>query len=81
MTISVSADRGKGPHSPQASVNPPFAPACTALLCTHLPADLADAATFLYLTAWRVGEMRTLEWRDVDLDGWAIRLRVEHSKK
>ena len=34
-----------------------------------LPAHLKDPVTFLYLSGWRVSEMRTLEWRDVDLSG------------
>jgi len=41
---------------------------------------LKDPITFLYLTAWRKGEMRSLEWRDIDLEGHAIRLRPENSK-
>jgi integrase len=43
-----------------------------------LPVDLRDPVEFLYRSAWRVGEMRSLEWRDVK-DG-AIRLRPENSK-
>lgn len=43
-----------------------------------LPADLRDPVAFLYHSAWRVGEMRSLEWRDVKDD--AIRLRAENSK-
>lgn len=43
-----------------------------------LPDDLKDPVLFLWLTAWRVNEMRTLEWRDVFTD--AIRLRPERSK-
>jgi integrase len=43
-----------------------------------LPGYLRDPVMFLYLTGWRVGEMRSLEWRDVD--GNAIRLRPENSK-
>ena len=45
-----------------------------------LPEYLKDAIAFLYLSGWRLGEMRTLEWRDVDLDGNVIRLRSENSK-
>ena len=41
---------------------------------------LKDPVTFLYLSGWRVGEMRRLEWRDVDLAGRVIRLRPELSK-
>src|SRR5207302_10120260 len=47
---------------------------------THLPPYLADAATFAYLSGWRKGEVRTLEWRDVELPPGVIRLRAEHSK-
>ncbi len=45
-----------------------------------LPAHLKDPVTFLYLSGWRVSEMRTLEWRDVDLPGWELCLRPEVSK-
>jgi integrase len=41
---------------------------------------LADVVTFLLFSAWRVGEVRTLEWRDYDRMDGAIRLRAEHSK-
>lgn len=45
-----------------------------------LPADLRDPVAFLYYSGWRVGEMRSLEWRDVDLAGKIVRLRRENSK-
>jgi integrase len=45
-----------------------------------LPKHLKDPVTFLYLSGWRVSEMRTLEWRDVDLTGREVRLRPEVSK-
>jgi integrase len=45
-----------------------------------LPDYLKDPVTFLYLSGWRVGEMRALEWRDVDLAGKVVRLRPEISK-
>lgn len=45
-----------------------------------LPDDLRDPVSFLYFSGWRVGEMRTLQWRDVDLEGGIVRLRVEYSK-
>ena len=41
---------------------------------------LKDPVTFLYLSGWRVNEMRVLEWRDVDLAGGVVRLRPEISK-
>lgn len=43
-----------------------------------LPTDLKDPVLFLWLTAWRVNEMRTLQWSDVYTD--AIRLKPENSK-
>jgi integrase len=46
----------------------------------HLPAYLKDPITFLYLSGWRLGEMKGLEWRDVDLAGTVVRLRPELSK-
>jgi integrase len=49
-------------------------------LCRLLPADVADAVSFLFFSAWRVGELRTLEWRDFDRHDRVIRLRGEHSK-
>jgi integrase len=55
-------------------------PADFAAVSVHLPDYLTDAATFAYLTGWRKGEVRALEWRDIDLDGRVIRLRAEHSK-
>jgi integrase len=46
----------------------------------HLPAYLKDPITFLYLSGWRLGEMKALEWRDADLAGKVVRLRPEISK-
>jgi len=48
--------------------------------CAHLPAVVADVVRFLFFSAWRVGEARTLEWRDYDRADGAIRLRGERSK-
>lgn len=45
----------------------------------NLPDHLKDPVSFLYLSGWRVGEMRALEWRDVDNNG-IVRLRPEISK-
>src|SRR5271156_2654744 len=45
-----------------------------------LPGHLKDPLTFLYFSGWRAGEMKALEWRDVDLDGKVVRLRPEVSK-
>jgi integrase len=46
----------------------------------QLPDHLRDAISFLYLTGWRLSEMQSLEWRDVDLAGKVVRLRAENSK-
>jgi integrase len=46
----------------------------------RLPDYLKDPVTFLYLSGWRVSEMRALEWRDVDAAGKLVRLRPEVSK-
>jgi integrase len=45
-----------------------------------LPDYLRDLARFGFLTGWRVGEITTLEWCDVDREGRRITLRREHSK-
>lgn len=41
---------------------------------------LQDPIAFLYLSGWRLGEMKALEWRDVDLAGKVVHLRAEISK-
>jgi site-specific recombinase XerD len=46
----------------------------------RLPDYLKDPITFLYLSGWRLGEMKALEWRDVDIAGKVVRLRPEVSK-
>ena len=45
-----------------------------------LPAYLQDPITFLYFSGRRLGEMKALEWRDVDLAGGSVRLHPEISK-
>jgi integrase len=49
-------------------------------LRTHLAEYLQDPIAFLYLSGWRLGEMKSLEWRDVDLAGKVVHLRPEISK-
>jgi integrase len=49
-------------------------------LCAHLDADLADLVRFLFFSAWRVGEVRTLQWRDYDRQEQTVRLWPERSK-
>ncbi len=50
------------------------------LLRANLAEYLRDPIAFLYLSGWRLGEMKAVEWRDVDLAGRIVRLRPEISK-
>jgi integrase len=43
-------------------------------VCRHLPGHLRPLATFMYLTGWRRGEVRRLEWRQVDFTAGEVRL-------
>ncbi len=45
-----------------------------------LPERLRDPVTFLYLSGWRVSEMKTLEWREVNDDRTEVRLSPAKSK-
>jgi integrase len=49
-------------------------------IAARLPDYLQDVARFSYLTGWRRGEVVSLEWADVDLEGERITLRRERSK-
>ena len=49
-------------------------------LCQFLPDYLRLPVEFAYLSAWRKSEVRSLEWRDVNLAVGEIRLRPENSK-
>ena len=49
-------------------------------LLGNLPEHLRPLVEFLYLSGWRKGEAAKLEWRDVDFNGKAVRLRIENSK-
>src|SRR3989338_4432227 len=46
----------------------------------NLPDYLKDPVMFLYVSGWRVSEMKALEWRDVDSTCKVVRLRPEISK-
>jgi integrase len=48
-------------------------------IAAHLPEHIADVALFGFYSAWRKGEILSLEWRDVQLD--SIHLRAENSKE
>jgi integrase len=49
-------------------------------LLSNLPDHLKPVTEFLYLSGWRKGEALKLEWRDIDMEGKAARLRIENSK-
>ncbi len=49
-------------------------------LLSNLPDHVGSLVEFLYLSGWRKGEGTKLEWRDVDLSGKVVRLRIENSK-
>jgi integrase len=40
----------------------------------HLPAPIQPVVRFMAITGWRGGEVVSLEWRQVDLDGGEVRL-------
>ena len=49
-------------------------------LLGNLPDYLEPVVELLYLSGWRKGEALKLEWKDVDLEGRVVRLRIENSK-
>ena len=49
-------------------------------LAGHLPAPIADVVLFLFISAWRVGEARRIEWRHYSREDAAICLPAEFSK-
>jgi integrase len=49
-------------------------------LLGNLPDHLKPITEFLYLSGWRKGEAQKLEWRDIDVTGHVVRLRIENSK-
>ena len=50
------------------------------LLLQTLPDYLNQIVEFLYYSGWRQGAARSLEWKDVDLEGKTARLRIASSK-
>jgi integrase len=55
-------------------------PGTFAAIVAHLPAPLDDLARFAYTVGWPVGEVKSLEWSDVDLTNRSVTLRREESK-
>jgi integrase len=46
----------------------------------RLPPDLRDFTRWAYFTAWRKGEIASLRWADVDVEGRTVRLSWRRSK-
>ena len=57
-----------------------FEPHQLAALLAHLPEDLRPFVEALHITGWRVDEMRTRQWRHVDLDAGWLRLEPGQTK-
>jgi integrase len=57
-----------------------FSSADFARVLPHLPADLAPAFEFAYITGFRIGEVRSLTWSQVDLGHGILRLEPETTK-
>jgi integrase len=49
-------------------------------LASHLPTPLAEMVWFGFLTGWRLEEIKSLEWRNVDLKTGQIRIDVGEDK-
>ena len=86
--FSLAMRAGKLPHRPHIAMLDESGnaregfvePAEFEAICGSLPPYLQDAARFAYLTAWRIGAVRALEWRDVDLRGRTLQLRAASAK-
>lgn len=49
-------------------------------LCRHLPEYLKPVCRFAFLTGWRLGEIRQLQWRHVSFEAGEIRLEAGSTK-
>jgi len=85
--FSLAVRAGKLPHRPhiamlaEDNVREGFLePAEFEAVCAHLPPYVQDAARFAYITCWRIGALRALEWRDVDLRARTLQLRAASAK-
>ena len=49
-------------------------------LLSNLPEAVRDLVEFEYLSGWRQGAAKKLEWRDIDILTWVAYLRIGNSK-
>ena len=49
-------------------------------LLANLPEPVRDLVEFEYLSGWRQGAAKKLEWKDIDLRAWVTYLRIGNSK-
>lgn len=57
-----------------------FEEAQLAAVLERLPEAIRPVVEFAYLTGWRIGEIRSLTWRQVDLKGGVVRLEPGTTK-
>src|SRR5262249_35717838 len=75
------ATRGRGRRASRSHVREGFLePPEFEAVCGYLPSYVHDTARFAYLTGWRIGAIRALEWCDVDLRAQTLQLRAASAK-
>lgn len=57
-----------------------FTIAEVARVIEHLPGDIRAAVAFTYASGWRIGEVRSLTWTNVDLNAGTVRLEPGNTK-
>ena len=50
-------------------------------LLGNLPEPIRDLVEFEYLSGWRQGAAKKLEWKDLDLRAWIAYLRIGNSRE
>ncbi len=85
FALAVQAGRlPDKPHIPRLQVNNArqgfFEESMFRAVLQQLPGDIKPMVEFLYLTGWRVGEVRPLPWRQVDFQAKVVRLEPGSTK-
>ncbi len=85
FTLGIQAGKAaERPHIPSIEVRNTrtgfFEEAEFGSVLGHLPQHLAAVIEFAYLTGWRIGEVLTLSWRQVDSDAGTVRLEPGTTK-